>query len=118
MLAALYAKEKLLQGKAVRFMTTAGLLNQLRRNITGDWNQRMDRYQKSLPDPGRSGHRQSHRMGAGRLFLLIDARYTARRQTIFTSNFSLPELQAKLLDAKGRIGKVGPSTVSSAGSPA
>ncbi len=106
MLAALYAKEKILQGKAVRFMTTAGLLNQLRRNITGDWNQRMDRYQEVpcliLDDLGTA---KVTEWGLEQLFLLIDARYTARRQTIFTSNFSLPELQAKLLDAKGRIGK-------------
>ena len=105
MLAVLFAKELLAQGKAVRFTTVAGLLNQLRRNIQGDWNQRMDQYQEVpcliLDDLGTE---KVTEWGLEQLFLLIDARYTARRQTVFTSNFSLQALQERFHRARNKTG--------------
>ena len=101
MLAALYAKEKILQGKAVRFMTTAGLLNQLRRNITGDWNQRMDRYQEVpcliLDDLGTEFNSSFFLTN---LYSLLNNRLGAKLPTIVTTNITDGALLEKLYTEK------------------
>lgn len=85
-------------GKKVLFCNTAELLNQLRQRIKSDWNEELARYQNVpcliLDDVGVA---KMTEWGLEQVFRLLDARYEEGRQTFFTSNYSLKQLQEKLL---------------------
>lgn len=85
-------------GKKVLFCNTAELLNQLRQRIKSDWNEELARYQNVpcliLDDVGVA---RLTEWGLEQMFRLLDARYEEGRQTFFTSNYSLKQLQEKLL---------------------
>jgi primosomal protein DnaI len=99
MLVSILGNTLLKAGKKVLFSNTTELLNQLRQRIKSDWNEELARYQKVpcliLDDVGVT---KMTEWGLEQMFRLLDARYEEERQTFFTSNYSLEQLQKKLLD--------------------